>query len=35
MVRRGSPCIVRLAEARLCFRAAEMASILVCPEPGA
>lgn len=32
MVRSGSPCIVRLAGQTLCFRAAEMLSVLVQPR---
>lgn len=29
MVRRGSPCIIRLAESRLCFRPSEAMGVLV------
>jgi ferrous iron transport protein A len=32
MVRRGSPCIVRLENSRLCFRECEMSHILVRAE---
>jgi Fe2+ transport system protein FeoA len=32
MVQSGSPCIVRLAGNKLCFRADELLSVLVAPE---
>jgi Fe2+ transport system protein FeoA len=32
MVRRGSPCIVRLENAKLCFRECEMSHVLVRTE---
>ena len=32
MVQSGSPCIIRLAETKLCFRSDELLSVLVTPE---
>src|SRR5262245_44341696 len=32
MIQAGSPCIIRLAEHKLCFRADELLSVLVTPE---
>jgi ferrous iron transport protein A len=35
MVRRGSPCIVRLAGQTLCFRAGDLLNVMVRSLPGA
>lgn len=35
MVKPGSPCIVRLGDQKLCFRADDLLAVLVRPEAGA